>query len=103
MLYQSMVLEFLEQCPQIYDRLRHSRTLRSTMERIAIELKTSHEAWRERLSRARPDGDPSQIGSEAMELALQEMADSLPTESPQNDDETFSLDQAIAFIRTPPA
>ena len=40
------------------------------MDAYAIDLKASHEAWKEQLSQARPGSDPSQIASEAMELAI---------------------------------
>ena len=40
------------------------------MDAYATELKASHEAWKEQLSQARPGSDPSQIASEALELAI---------------------------------
>ena len=52
-----------------------------------------------------PSSDPHQIASEALEMALQELADRLPSESPPDANETLSLDAAMAFLRrhTPPA
>ena len=52
------------------------------MEFYARELKTSHEAWKETLVQAKPGSDPSQIASEAMEMAVKELEDRLPTASP---------------------
>ena len=51
------------------------------------------------LCQARPGSDPSQIASEALEMALKELEDRLPSASPQNDHEPLSLDAAMAFIR----
>ena len=51
----------------------------------ARELKTSHEAWKETLSQARPGSDPSQIASEALEMALKELEDRLPSASPPDE------------------
>jgi hypothetical protein len=65
----------------------------------ASELKTSHEAWKEQLSGARPGSESSQIASEALELALKDLEERLPSESPPNDHEPLSLDAAMAFIR----
>jgi len=70
-----------------------------TMERYAAELKTRHEAWKECLSLAMPGSDPSQIASEALELALKELEDRLPSASRPNDSEPLSLEEAMAFIR----
>jgi len=41
------------------------------------------------------------ISSQAMEMALQELEDRLPSMSPQDEQEALSLDKAMAFIRTP--
>ena len=93
MQYKTIILEMLEQRPRMREELRQSRKLLSTMERYATELKSSHEAWKERLREARPGSDPSQIASEAMELALKDMEDRLPSESAQDESETLSLDR----------
>ena len=59
----------------------------------------------ERLSQAKPDSDPGQIASQALELALEDLRENLPSESPPSGEEAFSLDAAMAFLRrhTPPA
>ena len=56
----------LEQNPQVRDQLKKHRQMLPTMERYARELKTRHETWKEQLSQAMPDSDPSQIASEAL-------------------------------------
>ena len=68
--YKTIALELIQQQPELYERLRSSRTLLSTMDAYAIELKASHEAWKEQLGQKNPGSDPSQIASEAMELAV---------------------------------
>ena len=50
MQYKTMILELLQQRPEMHDQLRKERKLLTTMERYARELKTSHEAWKELLS-----------------------------------------------------
>ncbi len=101
MMYKTMILEMLQQRPQIHDQLRKDRNLLATMERYAMELEAIHEAWQEVLFQARPDSDPNQIASEALEMALSDMEDRLSNESAQESHEALSLDQAIAFIRKP--
>src|SRR5260370_9622818 len=75
--YKTIILELLKQHRAIYNQLRSTRMLLPTMERFAGELKTSHEVWKECLSRARPGSDPSQIASAALECPLKELWDSL--------------------------
>ena len=101
MLYKTIVLELLEQRPQMHDQLRKERKLLTTLEYYAKELKESHEAWKEVLASANPGSDPMQVSSEAMEIALRELEDRLPAESPQGESEALFLDEAMAFIRRP--
>jgi hypothetical protein len=98
MQYKTIILELLEQRPKMHQELRQSRKLLPALELYARELKDSHEAWKERLLQAKPESDPSQIASEAMELALEDMEDRLPSESHQDANDTLSLDQAMAHI-----
>jgi hypothetical protein len=101
MQYKTIILELLKQRPQMYEQLRKERKLLATMERFAKELKASHLAWKELLSPLRPGSDESQIASEALEMALKEIQDHLPSESPQDGSETLFLDAAMLFIRRP--
>jgi hypothetical protein len=102
--YKTIVLELLQQYPELHRELASSKTLLPTLDRYAADLKALHENWTQTLSRQRPQ---SQIASEALELALQELRDALPAASMPNDDspEPLSLDAAMAYIRrhTPPA
>ena len=103
--YMTIVLELLEQRPEIHEQLRQERKLLATAARYAEELKCLHQAWTEQLAQARPDSDDSQISSQALELALQELQDSLPSALVQGENGPLPLDEAMAFLRrhTPPA
>lgn len=101
MQYKTIILQLLEQNPQVRDQLKRDRQMLPTMERYALELKTRHEAWKETLSQTMPGSDETQIASEALELALKEVEDRLPAGSHPDDKEALSLDAAMAFIRRP--
>ena len=96
--YKSIIHDLLHQRPQMHDQLRKSRKLLPTLEQYARELKTSHESWKEMLVQLRPGSDPTQIASEAMEMAVKEMEDRLPSASPQDGNEAQILDAAMLFL-----
>ncbi len=98
MQYKTIVLAFLQQRPEMHEQLRKNRKLLPALEFYARELKTCHEAWKETLSQMKPVSDPSQIASEAMEIAVKELEDRLPSASPQDAAKPLSLDAAMAFI-----
>ncbi len=98
MQYKTIVLELLQQRQQIYDQLLKTRTLLATINLYASQLRDIHVALKERLSQAKPESDPSQIASEALEIALQELQDSLPRESQPDDSQPLTLEAAMAFI-----
>jgi hypothetical protein len=99
--YKTICLGLLEQRPEIYNQLRKSRMLLPTLNRLAGELKASHEAWQLELNETRPGSD-SQIASEAMELAVKELEDRLSADS--EEEARAFLDEAMACLRpTPPA
>jgi hypothetical protein len=100
MQYKTIVLQLLEQRPEIYDPLRRQRQLLPAMEHYARELRSLHLAWKETLTQARPGSDDSQIGSKALELALKDLEDRLSSGSPRDGQEALSLDQAMAYVRT---
>ncbi len=101
MQYKTIVHELLEQQPELHEQLRLTRRLLPTIETLAKQLKGSHEVWKETLTQAKPDSDPSQIASEAMELAVKELEDRLQSASQQDDRELPTLDQAMAFLVGP--
>ncbi len=101
MQYKTIVLELLQQRPEMHDQLRKERKLLLTMEHYAKELKTSHQAWTQLLAQMRPGSDKSQLSSEAMEIALKELEDRLPTASPPDESDRQFLDAAMLFVRKP--
>jgi hypothetical protein len=101
MQYKTIILELLRERTELHEQLRLTRRLLPTLETCAQELRASHQAGKEVLTQANPDSDPSQIASEALELALQDMEDCLPSASPADENEALSLDEAMAILRRP--
>ena len=98
--YKSIVLELLRDRPTLHEQLRVSRTMLESLNNLAAAFKSCHQSWMDQLGKATPGSDPMQISSEALELALQELQDSLPRESSASEDTTepLSLDAAMAFL-----
>ena len=67
--------------------------------RYANELKASHEAWTDQFAQKRPWADPVQLASEALELATRELEEHLRSDSPKSEEDGFSLDDAMSFLR----
>ena len=99
MQYKTIVLELLQQRPEIHHQLRKERKLLLTMEHYATELKTIHQAWMELLAQMRPGSDRSQLSSEALEIALKELEDRLPSASAPDANDRRFLDAAMLFTR----
>ncbi|HLJ95435.1 MAG TPA: hypothetical protein VKU02_19820 [Gemmataceae bacterium] len=99
MQYKTIVLKLLKERRQLHEQLCKERKLLSTMELYAKELKSSHEAWKDLLAQMRPGSDRSQVASEALEIALKELEDRLPSASPRDGSEAVFLDAAMMFIR----
>ena len=87
MQYMTICLQMIQDRPGMYDQLLNNRTLLPTLERYAKDLKDRHEFWMEQLSQTRPGSSPSQIASEAGEIALKELEDSLPPVYPQDEED----------------
>jgi hypothetical protein len=98
MQYMTIIHELLQQQPRTTEQLRKSRKLLDTVEHYAKELKTSHEAWKKMLTPLRPRSHPAQIASEALEIALKEIEDRLPSDS-QEESDPLVLDAAMLFLR----
>ena len=96
MQYKTIVLELLRERKELHEQLRLTRRLLPTMESLAKDLKARHDHWKETL--ATTESDPIRISSEAMEMALSELEDRLPSVHPRQDEEALSLDQAMAFV-----
>lgn len=103
MQYKTIVLELLKQRTELHEQLRLTRRLLPTLETCSLQLRASHLTWKAKLSKGNPGSDPSQIASEAMELAVKELEDRLPSVSQTDDHEAMSLDATIASVasRTP--
>jgi len=98
MLYKSIIHDLIQQRPDFHDQLRKERKLLPTLEKYARELRISHEAWQKMLLQMRPGSDRGQIANEAMEMALKEMEDHLPSASSQDGNEAQILDAAMLFL-----
>ena len=98
MQYKTIVLELIQQQPELHEQFRASRTLLSTMDACALALKASHEEWMERLSHRRPGSDRRQLSSEALEIALKEVEEDLSSAS-KADEDGPSLDGAMAYLK----
>lgn len=98
MQYKTIVLEMLQDRPALHQQLRSTRTLFQALDEYASALKTSHTRWMEQLRGQRPGSEESQLSSEALELALEDLQESLPPESAADEGEGPSLDGAMAFL-----
>ncbi len=105
MLYKTMVLELLQQRPEVHEQLRRQRMVLPVLNYYAGELKSLHEAWQQHLAETRPGTSPNQTASEALEIALKEIKDCLPSAPSQPDSAHPSVEDLMAFLRdpTPPA
>jgi hypothetical protein len=99
MQYKTITLELLQENPALYERLRSSKRLLPAMDAYAIDLKTSHDQWKEAIAQANPGSDPSQIAAEALELAIEDLRHRLPCEYPNDEASALSLDKAMNTIR----
>jgi hypothetical protein len=98
-MYKTIVLGLLERFPELHDRLRRSRSLLSALDLYSVRLKASHQAWKEKLSTAKPGSGEAQVASEALEIALKELEDSLTSGVEPTGGKPPSLDGAMAFVR----
>ena len=99
--YKTIVLELLQNRQELHEKLRLSRSLLTTLNLYSSHLKANHEAWMDRLSRAKPGSERSQLASEALEIAVQEMEDSMGTSDSLLETEALTLDGAMAFTLGP--
>lgn len=98
MQYKTIVLELIQQRMELHEQLRVTRQLLPTVETCARRLKSSHEEWKATLAESRPDSNPLQTSSEAMELALQDLEELLSDVSQSVEEDPLSLGAAIAHI-----
>jgi hypothetical protein len=99
--YKTITLELLRQHPALHQQLQSSGTLLQAMEHYAAMLKERHLTWMDTLTRQRPGRDLSQLSSQALEMALQDLRAALPADStsPAAAADPLSLDAAMAYLR----
>ena len=100
--YKSIVLELLvDQYRTLHEDLRKRRALLQALDRYSTDLKARHDAWESELAQTRPSASPTQIASQALEVAIEELRDHLSAESEirSTSAEPLSLDEAMASIR----
>lgn len=100
--YKTIALELIRDQPDLYEELRVAKMLLTVMDVYAIELKAGHEAWRKAIASRRPDGAPSQVAAEALELAIRDLRDRLPSASPRDEVEPADPEAATPSPLTPP-
>jgi hypothetical protein len=107
MLYKTIVLELIQSQPELAESLRRSRTMLMALERHAQELAESHTLWTRRLSEAAQEGNPGQIASAALEIAVKELEHRLSSgwATRADAESPFSLEAVMAYLHahTPPA
>jgi hypothetical protein len=97
--YKTIVLEMLqEQYPTLHEQLRASRTLLLTLDILASQLKAGHEAWTQRYCEVNPGKDRRQMAADALEPAIQDLRDRLPSEPDGTTAEYLTLDGAMSSI-----
>lgn len=97
--YKTIIMELINDQPELALQLRGKKQMLATIDTYAMELKNRHEAWKKQLSRTRPGSHFSQIASEALELAIEEIRDRLASASVKEEAEALSLEAAMGYIR----
>jgi hypothetical protein len=95
MLYKTIVQSLLEANPHLHEELRQNRMLRTTLDRLAEELREDHLALKEQLRKAKPRNGETEIASEALEMAIADLSSALAPTDDQHDE--------TATRPTPPA
>jgi hypothetical protein len=103
--YKTIIMEMINDQPELALQLRRKKQMLATIETYAMELKNRHQAWQEELSQMRPGSHSSQIASEALELAIEEIRERLASASATDEADAPSLEAAMGYLRrhTPPA
>ena len=88
--YKTITLELIQEQPELYEHLRSGKRLLPAVDSYSIDLKASHEVWKEAIDRQQPGSDPRQVAAEALELAIQELRDRLHCVSSKGEAEPTS-------------
>ena len=100
MQYKMIVLQLLEQHPELYGQVRDRGHILPMVEYYACELKTIHEAWNAAMLQSKTDRQAGQIEGGALELALQELQARLPGGSTMHRNQATSLDSMAMVFRS---
>ncbi len=85
--YKTITLELIQEQPELYEQLRSGKRLLPAIDAYSIDLKAGHEAWKEAIARQRPGSDPRQVAAEALEMAIHDLRDRLPSVSSKDEAE----------------
>ena len=100
MLYKSIALEMLQtEFPRLHHRLKTSRSVLPALDGYGTMLKRCHEGWMEQIEQAKPESDPAQIASEALELAIEDLRESFRAELPPSEAGPLSLETAMEYVK----
>ena len=98
MQYKTIVMELLEQNPELHNHLKQNRKLLETIDTMALELKLRREQTIAELAEQQPDVESSVICSQATEIAIAELQQRLAPTSDHETREAMSLDQIMASV-----
>jgi hypothetical protein len=98
-LYKTIVLELIQEQPELYEQLRSTKRLLPAVDAYAIDLRSLHEAWQKAIALTRPALDPGQSAAEALEMAIEDLQERLPSASSKAEMEPTALDAAMAYLR----
>jgi hypothetical protein len=97
--YKTIMLELIQEYPEIHNRLRCNRVLLPTLSVFAYQLKMIHEAWKDTLCQKTPGCKRHQVAGEALELAIMEVRDQLQMASASKKDLPDSTPAVMVFTR----
>ena len=98
MQYKTIVMELLEQNPELHNQLKQNRKLLQTIDAMALELKLRHEQTIAELAEQQPGVAYSVICSQATEIVISELQERLAPTSDHETNEAMSLDQIMASV-----
>lgn len=97
MLYQTIVLQRIQDHPSLHEHLRQHRLVLAAVRASSTRLRSRHLELTQQLGQRSPGRNPEQTSQEALEIALEEFEMMLPEpESPT--DPHFNLDRAVASL-----
>ncbi|MCA9129176.1 MAG: hypothetical protein KDB22_18940 [Planctomycetales bacterium] len=91
--YKTIVLELLESQPALSEKLKASSSLLSTMEMIAIQLRTSHLQFVEQMHSQHPDASVETIRIQALEYQINQLQQHLHTLATKSDLQAITVAQ----------